>query len=106
MDQKIPKNTPTLFQECIQCGLTAKEASTDNYSSDYKRKNLVYATAIHSLSCGPGPQHNDECAICCQKMSSFKAYQEHVEDLFIEKEKDLSNSTLIKLKWVSRLSSK
>ena len=31
-------------------------------------------------------------------------YQEHVEDLFIEKEKDLSNSTLIKLKWVSRLS--
>ena len=33
-------------------------------------------------------------------------YQEHAEHLFIEKEKDLSNSTLIKLKWVSRLSSK
>ena len=33
-------------------------------------------------------------------------YQEHVEDIFIEKEKDLSNSTLIKLKWFSRLSSK
>ena len=79
-DQEITEITPTLFQECSQCGLTAKLASTSKYSSDYKRNNLLYATAIHTISCGPGPFHNNECAQCYQKMSSFEAYQEHVKD--------------------------
>ena len=79
-DRQITKITAKLFyEECIQCGLRGKQASS-NYSSHYVQNNLLYATAIHSLSCGPGPLHNNECAKCYQKLSSFKAYQEHVKD--------------------------
>ena len=88
IDKQISKITtpPTVFEACTQCGLTAQQASTtiqqfkNNYSLHYKQKNLLYATAIHSLSCGPGPLHNNECAQCYRKMSSFEAYQEHVKD--------------------------
>merc|ERR1711974_450804 len=50
-------------------------------TTEIKQKNLLYATAIHSLSCGPGPLHNDECSQCSEKMTSFEAYQEHVKSL-------------------------
>ena len=70
-DRQITKITAKLFyEECIQCGLRGKQASS-NYSSHYVQNNLLYATAIHSLSCGPGPLHNNECAKCYQKLTKL-----------------------------------
>ena len=51
------------FKECIRCGKT------------HQRKNIV----IKHLKFF-GPLHNEECTQCLKKMSSFKEYQEHVNE--------------------------
>ena len=49
--------------QCIQCGYIGKRKI---YSREHLQKR--------------GPLHNDECSQCSKKMSSFKEYQNHVND--------------------------
>ena len=51
------------LKECIQCGKTKKRK--EHLAKHLKQK---------------GPFHNDECSQCSEKMSSFKAYQQHVNE--------------------------
>ena len=51
------------LKECVQCGKTKKR-------KEHLAKHLKQR----------GPLHNDECSQCSEKMSSFKAYQDHVND--------------------------
>ena len=49
--------------ECVQCGITAK-------------RKLRIKEHVKKL----GPLHNDECAQCSQKMTSYNEYRDHVNN--------------------------
>ena len=51
------------FKACVQCG-----------------KNYNRANQIHKHLKQKGPLHNDECTQCSKKFSTFKEYQDHVNN--------------------------